>query len=380
MERQKKSNLTSIIFLIIIMLSTSIGLVGVACYSEGYQNWDTYKENIPTIFDENGNGLASGIVHSMPKEIIYTTGAIGDTVTLKATVEPFNATNQKLIWTAEWNTHNGDGNVQDRYIEWIENKNVSTYLGIEAPQKVATLTLDKIFSCPITLTCTSAENSNIKASCQIYCNYKYSLDKLKHEEKGNRPDTYFYKLNNGKEWNEVYFDLNNPEQVNYYYDVFYCYPSKLGGCGGKIFSNQFNFEKLYLHPFFVNYICDNLNVTVSTSEFTDWKHLKHLTFAKRLANEMFGEGFLEDERIINIYKALSIKTPEDYCLIKNISIGSNEYQQVCTAFANAHYSGQNLCAVYAFNESTTTYYARIDADDFQVHVQSLAVDNSTLVF
>ncbi len=124
--------------------------------------------------DNNGNILESDKVYAMPGGMLFSSVRAASTeksVTVKATVEPADATNKEVNWLVAFANESS---------AWATNKNVTDYVTItpsEADTLTATVTCKQAFGEQIVITCVSADDSNVSANCTV--DYRKTVENVK---------------------------------------------------------------------------------------------------------------------------------------------------------------------------------------------------------
>ena len=110
-----------------ILLAASI-FFGIV--TEGFKNWDAstwFKKDAEkgTVIDGDGNEMNGDTVYNMPSNMVFRPALRGATpatsVTIKAVIEPLDATNQLVDWTIAF---------ADPASEWASGKTLSDYVTI----------------------------------------------------------------------------------------------------------------------------------------------------------------------------------------------------------------------------------------------------------
>ena len=159
---------------IITMLVAVLSLVTlcfsmVAC-STPTTNEQSNEVNKPTQETILAGGMQVGEVKSsgiklmsakIPTESLadYGVAAIAETaVTINATIEPIDAANHGVDWTVAWTNPTST---------WANGKNVTSYVTLSGSGKSATVACLQPFGQQITVTATSQDNPEIKATCNL---------------------------------------------------------------------------------------------------------------------------------------------------------------------------------------------------------------------
>lgn len=122
------------------------------------------ETNVPRIVDSNGVVLTldqadSPIRLSAARTVSDDVSAQADTsYTVTAMVEPSDATNTAVTFTAEW---------QDSSATWVNGKTVSDYVTLTANGAQATLTCNQAFGEKIVVKCVSVDDPTVYATCTL---------------------------------------------------------------------------------------------------------------------------------------------------------------------------------------------------------------------
>lgn len=126
----------------------------------------------PDVTDGDGNEMESGKVYPMPSSMIFATTAAESGITIKATVEPADATNKSLTWSVEWVNPSSS---------WANGKNVSEYISLARNgQDTATVSCLKAFGEQAKIVVTSESNPEAKAECTL--DYKQRISGINDME------------------------------------------------------------------------------------------------------------------------------------------------------------------------------------------------------
>lgn len=165
--------------LLVLVIAGTAALVGV--FSDGFKNWDKFKtdeeqqeqteetaDNGAPATDENGDELAGNTPVAMPMAMTFRSArsldgveAAYDSVTLKATVEPINATDKRLDWSVSF------VNPSDA---WATGKTVTDYVTVTPSSDgadTATVQCLQDFGAKIKVTAASRAYPDKKADCTI---------------------------------------------------------------------------------------------------------------------------------------------------------------------------------------------------------------------
>lgn len=170
--KSKKILWTIVSFLLAALLACSVLLI------EHINKPAQVPEASAPAIDQDGNELESGKVHDLPKGLAFrsaTSLANGeyDTVTVKATVKPENATYKEVDWAIAWDQEKITAQ-EDIWDSWWNVEGcmyeLSDYLTITPTtdgSTTATVKCLKPFGVPAIITVTSRNNPNAKATCQV---------------------------------------------------------------------------------------------------------------------------------------------------------------------------------------------------------------------
>ena len=142
------------IFALVILLALAI-FFGVV--TEGFRNWDTNtwfgkkETDQSAVIDDEGNEMDSETVYALPRAMVYSPAVRGatpeTTVTVKAVIEPADATNQLVDWEIAFVNPSS---------EWATGKTVTDYVSLDADNSLtATVTFKEAFGEQICLLYTS---------------------------------------------------------------------------------------------------------------------------------------------------------------------------------------------------------------------------------
>ena len=176
-ERRDKSK-WGVTFIAILLAFVAIAAAFVGIFSDGFTNWDKFKtdeeqqeqtsDGGAPVIDEEGEELESNTPVAMPMAMTFRSArsldganAAYDSVTLKATVEPINATDKRLDWSVSF------VNPSD---SWASGKMVTDYVTVTPTSDgadTATVQCLQDFGAKIKVTATSRAYSDKKADCTI---------------------------------------------------------------------------------------------------------------------------------------------------------------------------------------------------------------------
>ena len=153
-----------------ILLAASI-FFGIV--TEGFKNWDAstwFKKDAEkgTVIDGDGNEMNGDTVYNMPSNMVFRPALRGATpatsVTIKAVIEPLDATNQLVDWTIAF---------ADPASEWASGKTLSDYVTItDTSELTTTVTFKQAFGEQIIITVTSQDNPEYTDTCTVDCSQK----------------------------------------------------------------------------------------------------------------------------------------------------------------------------------------------------------------
>ena len=152
-----------------ILLAASI-FFGIV--TEGFKNWDAstwFKKDAEkgTVIDGDGNEMNGDTVYNMPSNMVFRPALRGATpatsVTIKAVIEPLDATNQLVDWTIAF---------ADPASEWASGKTLSDYVTITDTSELTTVTFKQAFGEQIIITVTSQDNPEYTDTCTVDCSQK----------------------------------------------------------------------------------------------------------------------------------------------------------------------------------------------------------------
>ena len=162
--KSKAFKLTSVL-LAVLVLGVSI----MAIVTNGFRNWGR-SDLVPPVIDggfvtdDKGNDLSDNEVHPMPKNMMFRASAAdgqASDVTLTATIEPADATNQAVTWSAAFVNPSST---------WATGKDVADYLTVTPASSgslTATVSCAQPFGEKIRITVTSNDNPEAKATCTV---------------------------------------------------------------------------------------------------------------------------------------------------------------------------------------------------------------------
>lgn len=173
---QKRSLLTVIILILVVALIVG----GLAAMSSGFTNWDVKtwfgdedNESIDNTDEKNnvviGEGEGSGMVITSARIARsnyedYGVSPLAETAyTLTATITPVTADNKNVNWSVAWVNASSS---------WAIGKTVTDYVTVAPTSSssgslTATVACKQAFGEQIIVTCTSQQNSDIKATCTV---------------------------------------------------------------------------------------------------------------------------------------------------------------------------------------------------------------------
>ena len=153
-----------------ILLAASI-FFGIV--TEGFKNWDAstwFKKDVEkgSVIDGDGNEMNGDTVYNMPSNMVFRPALRGATpatsVTIKAVIEPLDATNQLVDWTIAF---------ADPASEWASGKTLSDYVTItDTSELTTTVTFKQAFGEQIIITVTSQDNPEYTDTCTVDCSQK----------------------------------------------------------------------------------------------------------------------------------------------------------------------------------------------------------------
>lgn len=158
-------------FLLVFVLCVSI-VIAVACSPFDTTQNDIITDNNEDVVDDNGETIPENKVVDMPSNIVFRSvpkRAVNETrqsiksVTLKATVKPSYATNQKVDWNVAFVNSSST---------WANGKTVTDYVTV-TPTTDGALTANvsyfAAFGEQIKITVTSRNNPDATATCILDC-------------------------------------------------------------------------------------------------------------------------------------------------------------------------------------------------------------------
>ena len=153
-----------------ILLAASI-FFGIV--TEGFKNWDAstwFKKDVEkgSVIDGDGNEMNGDTVYNMPSNMVFRPALRGATpatsVTIKAVIEPLDATNQLVDWTIAF---------ADPSAAWANGKTLSDYVTItDTNELTTTVTFKQAFGAQIIITVTSQDNPEYSDTCTVDCAQK----------------------------------------------------------------------------------------------------------------------------------------------------------------------------------------------------------------
>lgn len=171
--KSKAFKLTSVL-LAVLVLGVSI----MAIVTNGFRNWGR-SDVIPPVIDggfvtdDKGNDLSDNEVHPMPKNMMFRNAAAQDEpveIMLNATIEPYDAADQRVIWSVDWVDPNDT---------FAKGKNAASYLSVSPVEEyslTATVSCFAPFGSQIVITVASVENPDATATCTV--DYMRRLESL----------------------------------------------------------------------------------------------------------------------------------------------------------------------------------------------------------
>ena len=167
--KSKKILWTIVSFLLAALLACSVLLI------EHINKPAQVPEASAPAIDQDGNELESGKVHDLPKGLAFrsaTSLANGeyDTVTVKATVKPENATYKEVDWAISWDQEEIDKQEDIWNSWWQGDEQITDYVTVTPTtdgSTTATVKCLQPFGVPAIITVTSRNNSNAKATCRV---------------------------------------------------------------------------------------------------------------------------------------------------------------------------------------------------------------------
>lgn len=153
----------SIILIAILTLTIIFALIASLVSNKPYQ-----PDNV--VVDNNNTILNDGTIHNLPEAMIFATAQqlnaepsekAGNSVTIKAIIEPADATDKNVDWTVAFVNANGD---------WAKDKTVTDYLTVtpsSAGSATATVTCKQPFAEQIIITVRSQSDNDVTATCTV---------------------------------------------------------------------------------------------------------------------------------------------------------------------------------------------------------------------
>lgn len=153
--------------IVLVVAGTLFGVfAGIGQIQFGKETEQIQEE--PGITDEEGNEMTDEAVHNMPSAMVYRPSIRGLTpatsVTVKAKIEPADATNQLVEWSVDFKNSSS---------AWATGKSVEDYVTIEETDSLTnTVTFKQAFGEQIIITVTSLDNREYSATCTVDCAQK----------------------------------------------------------------------------------------------------------------------------------------------------------------------------------------------------------------
>ena len=171
LQKHKKSDTVKwvVVFLAVILLGFGV----LAAITLGFSDWDPYgwfetekEEEKGVVVDGDGNEYESGTTYPMPTSMLFTSPsamseAASAGVTLEATIEPADATNQAVDWSVAFRSASSS---------WATGKTVTDYVTVTPTEDgalTATVACLEAFGEKIVITVTSRDNPAAKATCTL---------------------------------------------------------------------------------------------------------------------------------------------------------------------------------------------------------------------
>lgn len=150
----------------VMILGIAVGALGWA--TNGFNDWsfgrlkNIGKQEVSTVFDDNGNALDDGKIHELPSNLNFAnTPDQEGNVTLRATVKPDNAYNKALTWELSW---------ENAASAWASGKDVNDYITLTVDSSndtVAKISCKNPFGERGRITVKAVDNPSAKAVCNI---------------------------------------------------------------------------------------------------------------------------------------------------------------------------------------------------------------------
>lgn len=126
----------------------------------------------PDVTDDYGKELSSGVVYPMPERMYFSAPTRESTVaasgvTLRATVNPANAEDLAVSWSAAFENPSS---------AWAAGKDVNTYVTLvpsEPWSAIATITCLKAFAEPVIIEVVSRDNPDAAAQCEVHYHWRF---------------------------------------------------------------------------------------------------------------------------------------------------------------------------------------------------------------
>lgn len=304
----------------------------------------------PAVTDEGGNPMDAEQIYAMPKAMVFRgtqhsgggdNGSEEETfpsVTIKATIEPANATNQKVDWTAVW--VNPDA-------EWATGKSVSDYITvvpIADGSLTATVSCIDAFAEHVKIVVTSRDNSNAKAES--------SVDYAKKLAKTNLSYAKSYMASD-----KPLIFTGGPNYLYLFADV--------GSTGSKTSAITYD-------------------TSIGTLEDT-YQTKVTLTFdVQFIRNALSYNGTIINQVSIDVTNTLGNDTSAVKALFGSDMVNNyGKYNKLVGALGM--FSGSNVLkftvqTTGTYSSKTETYYCSISTQFMSIRAAGITIDDSTLIF
>lgn len=155
---------------ILLILAILGGLIAAVVTETNPKEWfeqpGEEQTETPDVTDGDGNEMESGKVYAMPSSMVFATAAAESGVKIKATITPSNATNKNLEWSVVW---------VDAASSWANGKTVTDYISLtEESEDVVTVNCIKPFGQQAKIVVVSENNPEAKAECTL--DYKQRIE------------------------------------------------------------------------------------------------------------------------------------------------------------------------------------------------------------
>lgn len=268
---------------------------------------------------------------------ISTSSSLSDSYTITATVTPSDSTNQNVTWSMAWASTN--------------SATVTDYLTLTSSGLTATVTCEQAFSTQIIITCTSVDNSSVKATCTV--DYVKKITDCSFSWWGSAAGVYL-SLDQQDMLSESSYNII--ENLSYLYIIPYyvststCTISDSYTVSAKLVPNS-NFVSLLTGASSNTIDCTSmLDVTgYGAKQGTGW------IAAKSLITNMFGSS----------------------------QIGTSSFYNACvSAYTSLHYpcAYLNVTVLGTYSSFTASYPVYIDPSAVSVSVTAVSLNASSLVF